>query len=49
MFRSGWGGGENRRRQAHEQGPAAFGVLGDGGCRETAAVPQKGILKGWIP
>ena len=28
-IRSGWGGGASRRRQAHEQGPAACGV-GDG-------------------
>ena len=28
-FRFGWGGGAGRRRQAHEQGPAACGALGD--------------------
>ena len=28
-FRVGWGGGGSRRRQAHEQGPAACGALGD--------------------
>ena len=28
-FRFGWGGGGSRRRQAHEQGPAACGALGD--------------------
>ena len=33
-FRFGWGGGGSRRRQAHEQGPAACGALGD------AALPR---------
>ena len=28
-FRVGWGGGGSRRRQAHEQGPAACGALVD--------------------
>ena len=35
-----------RRRQAHEQGLAACGVLGDGGNGKMTAAPQKGILKG---
>ena len=33
-FRFGWGGGGSRRRQAHEQGPAACGAFGD------AALPR---------
>ena len=33
-FRFGWGGEGSRRRQAHEQGPAACGALGD------AALPR---------
>ena len=33
-FRFGWGGGGSRRRQAHEQGPATCGALGD------AALPR---------
>ena len=33
-FRFGWGGGGSRRRQAHEQGPASCGALGD------AALPR---------
>ena len=45
MFRSGWDGGWSRRRQAHEQGPAACGVLGDGGRGKTEAVPKKGFSR----
>ena len=45
MFRSGWGGGCSRRRQAHEQGPAACGVLGDGGRGKTEAIPKKGFSR----
>ena len=46
MFRSEWGGGENRWRQAQEQGPAACGVLGDGGCGEKRLPsPKKGFSR----
>ena len=45
------GGRGRRRRQVHEQGLAACGVLGtgDGMTEMMAAVPQKGILKGLDP
>ena len=38
LFRSDWGGEASRRRQAHEQGPAACGVFGDGVGERTAVL-----------
>ena len=43
------GGRGRRRRQAHEQGLAACGVLGDGEAGKDEAGPPKGIPKGLVP
>ena len=44
-FRSEWGGGADRRRQAHEQGLAACGVLGTGrfGSMQTHPHPTSRV------
>ena len=46
-FRSAWGGGAGRRRQAHEQGPAACGRFGGRETGKDEAGPQKGIPRDW--
>ena len=48
-FRSEWGGGGNRRRQAHKQGLAACGVLEVWSRGKTAAVPPKRDSQGMNP
>ena len=45
-FRFCSGGRAHTRQQAHEQGPAACGVFGDGEMGKTEAFPEKGIPKG---
>ena len=46
-FRSEWGGGAHRRRQAHEQGLAVCGVLGNGATGERMPLPKKGFSRVW--
>src|SRR5699024_8487096 len=46
-FRFGWGGEASRRRQAHEQGPAACGVLGTGLREDGRRFPKKGFSRVW--
>ena len=45
MFRSGWDGGWSRRRQAHEQGPAACGVGGRELRGKWLPFPKKGFSR----
>ena len=48
-FRFGWGGGGSRRRQAHEQGPAACGALGDAALPRWARGAAGGRVRRCLP
>ena len=48
-LRSAWGGRAHRRRQAHEQGLAVCGVLGDGATGKSGDVPLKRDSQGSGP
>ena len=48
-FRFGWGGGGSRRRQAHEQGPAACGALGDAALPRWARGAAGGRIRRCLP